>query len=450
MTSNNELLLLSLLGLWLCLIKADIEIPISIGDARRYWYETETRVTQPPAPPKAKRDLGNVCSMRIVVDQFIMKEKKMDRSVMGLEVSSHIDALNYIYEKNVRFRGRKLKFKLKYLEFRDEAWCTKNPSSASCKEYWGTTTSGEFLDLLKDQEDGKHNDVCLVFYFISHKFKASKAIGLAYVGRICQRANQGFVLFNDATNNDRQGGVETKFVFAHEVGHALGLYHDGPGSPGTEDHEFTKIGEKCSAKGGNLMAPESDWDFDKTNVELSECSKEMFERLPKKESDWSCLVLEEEFAQKSYDTVFLAGGLVMAFLVLVIVALCVIICYPKDLLAPCCPQTNRLGRTYTKVRRHASTARMSMRRSTGLFSPPPRNDSNQFRSGQSRLEVPGGSPSPSKPRPPIVPGANKWNNPESSPGNRSPGKPRPIVPGNKSPARFAPPKPTPKGKWPPV
>merc|ERR1719342_1967088 len=105
----------------------------------------ETRDTQPPAPPKAKRDLGNVCSMRIVVDQFIMKEKKMDRSVMGLEVSSHIDALNYIYEKNVRFRGRKLKFKLKYLEFRDEAWCTKNPSSASCKEYWGTTTSGDFL-----------------------------------------------------------------------------------------------------------------------------------------------------------------------------------------------------------------------------------------------------------------------------------------------------------------
>ena len=54
-------------------------------------------------------ELYSVCSMRIIVDQWMMKDWNADRSVMALIVENHINTLNYIYKENVRYKGRLLR-----------------------------------------------------------------------------------------------------------------------------------------------------------------------------------------------------------------------------------------------------------------------------------------------------------------------------------------------------
>ena len=55
-------------------------------------------------------ELYSVCSMRIIVDQWLMKDwGNADRSVMRLMVENHINSLNFIYKENVRYNGRLLR-----------------------------------------------------------------------------------------------------------------------------------------------------------------------------------------------------------------------------------------------------------------------------------------------------------------------------------------------------
>ena len=48
--------------------------------------------------------LYTVCSMRIIVDQWVLKDQNADKNVMSLIVHNHINSLNVIYEKNVRVK----------------------------------------------------------------------------------------------------------------------------------------------------------------------------------------------------------------------------------------------------------------------------------------------------------------------------------------------------------
>jgi len=317
-------------------------------------------------------ELYKVCSMRIIVDQWMMKDWNADRSVMALIVENHINTLNYIYKENVRYKGRLLRFKVKEknLEFRDAAWCAKNKNSVSCKNptYWRSYTPNDFLKEQQAEAGHKNSDVCLVYFFISHTFKEGHGgtIGLAFVDRLCkgyQGANMGFVLFNHKTNNDDKH-IETKFIFAHEVGHNLGLYHDGPCGPlsdGSKDpDEFCRIGEQCKAPYKNLMAPQSAHSFKANNIELSSCSLQMFEKLPRESSDWDCLVDQELLYKSDDNTLSYILSAIILVLVIVVVVLGVLLCHPRDLLASYLPGHTRVGRTYTSARRYTATARKSV------------------------------------------------------------------------------------------
>ena len=48
--------------------------------------------------------------MRIIVDQWLMEDWNADRSVMEMMVANHVNSINHIYKKNVRYKGRQLKF----------------------------------------------------------------------------------------------------------------------------------------------------------------------------------------------------------------------------------------------------------------------------------------------------------------------------------------------------
>ena len=42
--------------------------------------------------------------MRIIVDQWVLKDQRADKNIMSLIVHNHINSLNVIYEKNVRVK----------------------------------------------------------------------------------------------------------------------------------------------------------------------------------------------------------------------------------------------------------------------------------------------------------------------------------------------------------
>ena len=48
--------------------------------------------------------LYSVCSMRIIVDQWVLKDQRADKNIMSQIVHNHINSLNVIYEKNVRVK----------------------------------------------------------------------------------------------------------------------------------------------------------------------------------------------------------------------------------------------------------------------------------------------------------------------------------------------------------
>jgi len=180
----------------------------------------------PAALAQTEHDqLYTVCSMRIIVDQWVLKDQNADKNVMSLIVHNHINSLNVIYEKNVRYKGRQLRFTIKDgdLQFRDAEWCRKNPDSVSCMNpsFWKDRTPTDFLKFQKIEAGSRNSDVCLVYHFISHTFRFGHegTIGLAYVDRLCKGrvgANMGFVLFKaDKTNQDDKN-IETNFIFAHE------------------------------------------------------------------------------------------------------------------------------------------------------------------------------------------------------------------------------------------
>ena len=158
-------------------------------------------------------ELYSVCTMRIIVDQSAMDFLNRGRSLMELYVEEHVNALNFIYEKNVRLKGhsseknRQQKFVIRDgdLQFRDSRWCADNPGAVSCRGDWDGRQSTDFLKAQKNDGRNINHDVCLLYFFIGHRFTDEETIGLAFVDRLCKgstKANMGFVLFNEKTNNE--------------------------------------------------------------------------------------------------------------------------------------------------------------------------------------------------------------------------------------------------------
>ena len=76
-------------------------------------------------PYQENDQLYSVCSMRIIVDQWVLKDQNADKNVMSLIVHNHINSLNVIYEKNVRYKGRQLR---SYLDVFFLGWPSRKKS----------------------------------------------------------------------------------------------------------------------------------------------------------------------------------------------------------------------------------------------------------------------------------------------------------------------------------
>merc|ERR1719233_74488 len=101
-------------------------------------------------------------------------------------------------------------------------------------------------------------------------------LGLAIQGSICTGHSVAIVAAGGRN-------LLSAFVAAHEIGHLLGLGHDGDAIPGMPDHE------PCSSEDGYIMASNVQGNYGWNYGSFwSECSKSHLSHLERTDA-WSCL-----------------------------------------------------------------------------------------------------------------------------------------------------------------
>uniref|UniRef100_A0A0K8RDI2 Putative metalloprotease n=1 Tax=Ixodes ricinus TaxID=34613 RepID=A0A0K8RDI2_IXORI len=120
-----------------------------------------------------------------------------------------------------------------------------------------TDSLKELMDFIKNKNEFTTDDLVVlltgrdiaVYNSESQKVESQGTLGYAYVGGACRESRVGMV-------EDKANMFIGTHTFAHEVGHLLGMSHDGDIAP---DHIKNSPGAtKCDPSDGYIMAPSYD------------------------------------------------------------------------------------------------------------------------------------------------------------------------------------------------
>ena len=149
---------------------------------------------------------GNFCSMRIIVDKFLIKLFNNDKQLVRTKVKYYETQLNDIYKEadvSVNMFNNvwlPLKFKVVKLQFHDEEHCEREKNSPGRSQHchflihlWliemfvavGCKSWSDARAMLEAIATEDHSDVCLSYLFTSHAFN-DKTLGMAFKEGICK------------------------------------------------------------------------------------------------------------------------------------------------------------------------------------------------------------------------------------------------------------------------
>lgn len=176
----------------------------------------------------------NTCQLYIQTDHLFYKRYGETREAVIAQISSHVKAIDTIYQSTDFMGIRNISFMVKRIRINTTA-DEKDPSNPFRFPNIGVE---KFLELNSEQN---HDDYCLAYVFTDRDFDDG-VLGLAWVGApsgssggICEKSK----LYSDGKKKSLNTGIITvqnygshvppkvsHITFAHEVGHNFGSPHD--------------------------------------------------------------------------------------------------------------------------------------------------------------------------------------------------------------------------------
>ncbi|XP_044135639.1 disintegrin and metalloproteinase domain-containing protein 10 [Bufo gargarizans] len=176
----------------------------------------------------------NTCQLFIQTDHLFFKRYGDEREAVIAQISSHVKAIDTIYQSTDFMGIRNISFMVKRIRINTTA-DEKDPSNPFRFPNIGVE---KFLELNSEQN---HDDYCLAYVFTDRDFDDG-VLGLAWVGApsgssggICEKSK----LYSDGKKKSLNTGIITvqnygshvppkvsHITFAHEVGHNFGSPHD--------------------------------------------------------------------------------------------------------------------------------------------------------------------------------------------------------------------------------
>ncbi|XP_068131621.1 disintegrin and metalloproteinase domain-containing protein 10 [Hyperolius riggenbachi] len=176
----------------------------------------------------------NTCQLYIQTDHLFFKRYGETREAVIAQISSHVKAIDTIYQSTDFMGIRNISFMVKRIRINTTA-DEKDPSNPFRFPNIGVE---KFLELNSEQN---HDDYCLAYVFTDRDFDDG-VLGLAWVGApsgssggICEKSK----LYSDGKKKSLNTGIITvqnygshvppkvsHITFAHEVGHNFGSPHD--------------------------------------------------------------------------------------------------------------------------------------------------------------------------------------------------------------------------------